>query len=195
MSDLDIIEGMEAEMGYDDDESGYEELGYDEMGARVVRSRRTGRISTRAPTTRTKLASPPAASTAPAGAGNVYLKRVPLGLGSFRFTAATATTNRFIVEPQRDFQPERIIIETTKGGGATANVRVTSIKVGDSEQMPAGLGMPSPAFRADAVDAYLDLTLCKGGIELMVECALSAALAGVETIDVDVGIYGRVVGQ
>jgi hypothetical protein len=147
------------------------------------------------PQPRIMLPKPPASTSASAGQQGVATKRVPLGLGSNTFTFGGSTVHTFEVEPQRDYQAERLVIDSETNASATGAI-VTSIKVGDIEQMPSGEGMPITAFAHDAVDAYLDLSVCKGGTKLSVEVQLTGtALASGETFNVDCGFFGRVVGQ
>lgn len=188
---------------YDDDYVGYDEIGdddidaalsgYDEIGATARGSRR--------PPNRKMLPRPPASTMRSAGAQRIALKRVPLGLGSFTFVFGGPTSHTFEVEPQRDYQSERLVLETFRAfvGPALAfpseGVLVTSIKVGDIEQLPSSDGMPSGAFKPEAVGAELELSTCKAGTKLKVELTLSDALESGESITTDAGFYGAVVGQ
>jgi len=183
----------------DDDDVGYDEIGdddidnmlsgYDEIGARSRGARRGS-------PNRKRLAAPPASTTRSAGAQRIALKRVPLGLGSFTYVFGGATVHTFEVEPQRDYQAERLVMEVFRSGPTvTEGVLVTSIKVGDIEQLPSSDGMPSGAFKPEAVGAELELSTCKAGTKLKLEVSLSDALESTETITIDAGFYGAVVGQ
>lgn len=175
--DMDELLGYE-EMGFDD-----EELGYEEIGAR------------RRPV-RKKLLGPAAATMRSAGMQRLARKRVPLGLGSHTFAFAGATAHTFEVEPQRDFQGERLILDVTRSSSTVSEgVRVTSINIGDVEQMPAGEGFPASGFRPDATYAQVDFSTCKGGTKVRVTIELSDALESGETITVEAGIFGATVGQ
>lgn len=189
---------------YDDDYVGYDEIGDDDIDAALSGYDEIGAAPRRqGPTrpTRKLLARPPASTMRSAGAQRIALKRVPLGLGSFTFVFGGATAHTFEVEPQRDYQAERLILEVFRAfvAPAAANpsegVLVTSIKVGDIEQLPSSDGMPSGAFKPEAVGAEVELSTCKAGTKLKVELTLSDALESGESITCDAGFYGAVVGQ
>lgn len=176
--------------GYDEigeDEAGYDEIGEDETGAKVMRHRKTGRL---------KLLKPAASTSRSAGAQKIALKRTALGMGVKQFVSSGSTVVTFEVEPQRDFQPERLIIDESHTSTVTAKALVTSIKLGDIEQLPTGDGMPVEAFARDAVGAGIELSTCKAGTKCKVEITLNGtALASGETMTLTAGFYGEVVGQ
>lgn len=139
----------------------------------------------------------PRGGTIGAPTGGIARKRVPLGMGSHQFANAAATTRTFEVEPQRDFQGERLVISEAKVGASTAAIlgTVTSVKIGDVEQLPGGLGVPVEMFFRDAVGAMLDLSNCRGGRKLAIIIAITAAPGAGDTITYTMGMYGAVVGE
>lgn len=193
---------------FDDEDVGYEEMGYEEMGASLAQL--IGRA--RANAARGKLprgivratprrqvvnyAPPPIGSTAPAGAGRLAEKLIPLGLGRFVFTNAGAVTqNIFSVVPQRDFQGERLVIDVVRSGAAGIGVGMTAFTVGDIPQMPASASAPASMFRPESWGSAIDVSPCKGGLTIALTISLSALPAGADTVTVECGLFGRVVGQ
>lgn len=123
-------------------------------------------------------------------------KRVPLGMPSLTFAAASGTSIAVEVEPQRGYQAERLIVALLRTGAtATGLVRVSSIKIGDVEQLPSGNPVTTELFRADGVDLELDLTMCPAGVKMRVEFQISAAPGAADTVLVDPAFKGRVIGQ
>lgn len=191
---------LEDLLGYEDDdiigdESGYDEIGYDEIGRRIVRSKRPVPARPGTPG-RLKLSAPAASTLRSAGAQKMALKRVPIGLGGHTFAFGGATSFTFEVEPQRDYQAERMVLDVTRSSSTVSEgVRVTSIDIGDIEQLPSGEGVPAACFRPDTTYSALDLSTCKAGTKLRVTVELSDALESTESISVECGFFGKVVGQ
>ena len=123
-------------------------------------------------------------------------KKVPLGIPSVTFGAATGTSITVEVEPQRAYQANRLVLAILRtGASATGLVRVRSIKIGDVEQLPSSNPVSAEMFRADGVDLDLDLTECPAGVKITITVDTSAAPAGADTILVDPALKGRVIGQ
>lgn len=142
---------------------------------------------------RPRLAPPPVIRTGPAGQA---MKRIPLGVGTVTFGAATGTSLTAEVEPQRGYTPQRLVLAVTRtGASATGSVKVTSIKHGDVEQLPASNGCPAAMFQADTTDAELDLTPVTPGMKVIITVSISAAPAGADTVVCDLGYYGQAIGQ
>jgi len=176
------------------DEIGYDEVGADEYEAILGDNDEVG--AGKAAPYRKRLPGPPASSQRGPGSQRLARKRTPLGLGSFTFDDSTGTDHEFEVEPQRDYQGERLIVSVVKTNALATSVVVKSILVGDISQMASRQAMPAEAFQPDAVGSELDLSLCKGGTKFIVEIQLTGAVLGsTDEIQVNVGLYGAVVGQ
>jgi len=140
-----------------------------------------------------RLQAPPVINTGPAG---LSMKTIPLGLGTVTFTAASGTSLSAEVEPQRGYTPKRLVAALTRtGASATGSVKLTSLKIGDIEQLPSSNGCPASMFDAQATDAHLDLSPATPGMKVVATWSISAAPAGADTVVLDAGFYGKAVGQ
>lgn len=173
-------------MNIDDIIAGLEDEGVD-VGA--ASDEEVGRI------VRRRLARPPAASTRPAGFQRMALKRTGMGLpkATFANNDPAGTAKSVEIEPQRDFQPERLI--ATVVTVPASKLGVASIKIGDVEQLPGGNPIPLVMFEEDVVGGGLDLSLCKAGTKLTVKYEVLTTLGAAEGGDVISGFYGQVAGQ
>lgn len=141
---------------------------------------------------RPRLAAPPVINTQ---AGGLAMKRIPLGIGTVTFALNTGVSLSAEVEPQRGYTPQRLVLSVTRTGTtSTGAIKVTSIKHGDVEQLPASNGCPSAMFAADTTDAELDLTPVTPGMKITVTVSCSAAVTGTDSIVVDMGYYGQAIG-
>jgi hypothetical protein len=136
-------------------------------------------------------------------------KRIPCGSTPFDLVAASPPASVSVAEPQRAYQPERLIITASlvdtgpplSIADVTAIGSVTEIKVGDTNQLPTSGGevLSMTAFRADAVGAAIDMTSAKPATKLAVfwsfPAAFIAALAATQTVVLRFSWYGRVVGE
>lgn len=175
--------------GFDDDDG---ELGSIWSEALMKARQAKGRLPAR-PQGRPRLAPPPVIATQPARAS---MKRVPLGIGTVTFALNTGTTLTAEVEPQRGYTPQRLVVSITRTGTtSTGSIKVTSIKHGDVEQLPASNGCPAAMFAADTTDAELDLTPVIPGMKVTVTVTCSAAVTGTDSIVVDLGYYGQAIGS
>jgi len=151
---------------------------------------------------RRKITAPGPRATGGGTTNKTSVKRVPFGLQTpaganfIQFTASSGTTLFFEVEPQRDFQAERLLITQSRSGTtATGLSVVTSIKVGDVEQLPSSGGVPVEMFSADATESAIDLSNCRGGIKLRITIVISAAPTMTDTVTITAGFYGKVVAE
>lgn len=175
--------------GYDGDDN-------DELGAfysAALKSARQKQAMRRpAQGQRPRLAAPPVINTQ---AGGLAMKRIPLGIGTVTFALATSLSLSAEVEPQRGYTPQRLVISVARTGTtSTGAIKVTSIKHGDVEQLPASNGCPSAMFAADTTDAELDLTPVTPGMKITVTVSCSTAVTGTDSIVVDMGYYGQAIG-
>lgn len=116
-----------------------------------------------------------------------------LGLGRVTFAAAAATTQTLIVEPQRGFRPERLIIARLDSSAAAAALAATvdSIFIGDQPQSPSvEQGAPVEMFRPDATVSGVDFDKAVPGQKIQVRLSISAAPAGADTVILSCGMYG-----
>lgn len=182
---------MSYEVGAFEEYASGEEFDSEEAGAALdlvnrIRARKGKRPMRR-------LAAPPAIATGPRG---IALKTLPLGIGTVSFGAATGTSLSVEVEPQRGYTPKRLVAAISRtGASATGLVKLTSLMIGDVQQLPASNGVPIEMFDTQATDAELDLTPCTPGQKVSLTLTISAAPAGADTVVVNLGFYGKAVGQ
>lgn len=122
-----------------------------------------------------------------------YKLRGYLGIGSVLFINGGATAASLIVEPQRGFRPERLIIARFNVGAASPalSCTVTGIFIGDMPQSPSiEQGAPTEMFSADATVSGIDFNKCSPGQKIQVNLAISAAPAAAETVRLALGMYG-----
>lgn len=116
-----------------------------------------------------------------------------LGMGNATFINGGPTQLSLIVEPQRAFRPERLIIDRTNVGVLSPNLvaNVVNIFVGDQPQSPS-VEQPAPIamFRADATVSGIDFDKAIPGQKIAIQLSLNAAPAVGETVTLSCGFYG-----
>lgn len=128
------------------------------------------------------------------GAPAISEKRVPFGLGSLTFGAATGTALSLTAQPQAAIRPERLVVDIARtGASATAAVTVTELKIGPRSQLPGGAAVPATMFGATVQDGILALDPCEPGITVQINVSVSAAPAGADVIVVACGFFARAV--
>lgn len=187
------IAGYEEFASGEGDEFDGEELGAISNLLSKVRARAAQRKSGVPSRMLPRLQAPPVINTGPSG---LSMKTLPLGIGTVTFTAASGTSLSVEVEPQRGYTPKRLVAELTRTGAtATGSVKLTSLKVGDIEQLPASNGCPASMFQANATESELDLSPATPGMKIVATWAISVAPGAADTVTVDCGFYGKAVGQ
>jgi len=116
-----------------------------------------------------------------------------IGLGDALFNSTTLTLLTLIVEPQRAFRPERLIISRRDGSSATAGTgaRVNGIFIGDQPQSPS-IEQPAPTemFQPDATVSGIDFDVCVPGQKIQLQLSVTALPTGTEFIRLSCGMYG-----
>lgn len=123
----------------------------------------------------------------------VYKLRAYLGLGTVVFANGGPTLATIIVEPQRGFRPERLIIARKDIGAAAPGLQafVQAIFIGDMPQSPSQeQPAPTEMFAPDATVAGIDFNKCKTGQKIQLNLSISAAPAAGETVRLSCGFYG-----
>jgi len=110
-----------------------------------------------------------------------------------RITHARIVAADLIVEPQRAFRPERLIISRRDGSSATAGTgaRVNGIFIGDQPQSPS-IEQPAPTemFQPDATVSGIDFDVCVPGQKIQLQLSVTALPTGTEFIRLSCGMYG-----
>jgi hypothetical protein len=164
-------------IGGDDDETGAEYVGDgdDVLGA-VNRGRA---IQARRP--------------APAIRGGAPQKlRTFVGLGVTTWLATEADQRDLIIEPQRDFQPTGMVVDSVSSDGLVL-VLVDEVLIGDTPQSPTvEQSAPASMFAHDSWGAaMLDFQNCTPGQKITLRLSPSAAPAAAQTATASAGMFGR----
>jgi hypothetical protein len=183
-------------MGFDDDDLD-EILGDDDddddddaiMGRRRRRGRRRGRRARGRRTVRRALVPKTPGVPTPGP------RNWPLGFGLFTFVNAGVTTNLFTAAPQRPFKGVRLVVVVSRSAGATAElVSITSLNVGQTNQLVGALALPAEAFGPGAFQVDLALDPATPGIDITIGVSISAAPGVAETVSVNPVIIGLAIG-
>jgi hypothetical protein len=165
-------------------------MGDDELGAIVRASRRAaasyaGRRAMPVARLMSKIPGAPA----------VGLRQYPLGFGVFTFTAASGTATTVTATPQRPFKGRRLVIDIARTGAtATGLVSITSLLVGQNNQLVSAQALPAAAFGPTSFGVDLDLDPATPGILLVLALSISVAPGGADTVAVSPAIIGDAIG-
>lgn len=122
-------------------------------------------------------------------------RNFPLGFGSILFEFGGVTQFNLVANPQRPFKGARLVIDVRRSAGAIAElVTVTSLNIGQNNQLVSSAALPAEAFRPDGFDTVLSLDPATPGIDITLGIAVSAAPANGETIAVSAMIIGDTIG-
>jgi hypothetical protein len=134
------------------------------------------------------------------GAPAIAEMMLPLGFGSFTFTAGGPTSITLTATPQLAFRGERLIISSTatsltQGVDANALFTVDDLKVGQRSQLVSASALPASAFSAIAFGVRLAVDPCAPGILISLKISyIGAALTGTDTATVTAVVLGRSAG-
>lgn len=165
------------------------ELG-DIVGA-VRRRRRGGNAMVRQgrPSLRSRIVQQIPGVSNPTGRGQ------PLGLGSTAFTATSGNALQLTGLPQKPFQAQRLILDSTRTGAtATGLVTVSAISVGTDNQLAGQASLSISAFSSIAVDANILFTPAGAGISIGVSLNISIAPTTTDRVDVSGMMFGSTLG-
>lgn len=166
--------------------------GYDDMGAR----RRARRIAPARPAR--PAAAPVAARRSalrayqPDATGLPLDQVMPFPNGTF-LPATTALLLQ--AQPQREFQPRRLIIDLGRiGAGATGLVQVTQFTVGADPQFVNTGSIPAAMFQATAVGIALKPAAARPGVTISLGLTVAPAPGAGESIVVSAAAVGPAIG-
>jgi hypothetical protein len=177
--------------------SGYDDMGYDdEMGAR----RRAV-----APRARPAPARAVAIRPAPAAARQAALRSfmadsnglpvdqvMPFPTGQF---TSAVTTLLLTAQPQREFQPRRLVIDFGRvGATSTGLVSVTQFTVGADPQFVTTGSIPASMFSPTAVGMSLKPSAARPGVTIALGLSLLGALTNPDVVNVVAAAVGPAVG-
>lgn len=122
-------------------------------------------------------------------------RNFPLGFGSFTFVNAGVTSAVLTANPQRPFKGARLVIQQRRSVAALAElVTVTSLNIGQNNQLVSAAALPAEAFAANSFDTVLSLDPATPGIAISLGLAISAAPAVGETVTVSALLIGDTIG-
>lgn len=115
------------------------------------------------------------------------------GTGTF---SATTTTLNFRARPQRPFRAERLLAQVFRTGASAAGVAAvtTGIFIGTTLQQLQIGNFNLEFFSPTAFGVRLDLSPAEPGIDIAIGTALTGALAGTDTLNVQLLFLGRSIG-
>ena len=179
----------------DDDQfilSGYDDMGYDDMGARRRRI-----VPARRPAPR-PAANPAAARRSalrafqPDATGLPLDQIMPFPAGTF---TSAVTTLLLQAQPQREFQPRRLVIDLGRvGATATGLVTVTQFTVGADPQFVNTGAIPASMFQATAVGIMLKPAAARPGVTVSLGLSVAPAPGVGDSIVVSAAAVGPAVG-
>ena len=215
----DELAGIEDELaacGYEDDELGEGDAILDDDGLEVgafglpsflrrrrVPARRRGRapvrrnalIRRRASIMANKRAYINKIQPAIPGVPKAGARNFPLGFGTATFINGGVTQFNLVANPQRPFKGARLVIDVRRSALALAElVTVTSLNIGQNNQLVSSAALPAEAFRPDGFDTVLSLDPATPGIDITLGIAISAAPAAGESVAVSAMIIGDTIG-
>lgn len=122
-------------------------------------------------------------------------RNFPLGFGSFTFVNAGVTSAVLTANPQRPFKGARLVIDVKRSAGATAElVTVTSLNIGQNNQLVSSSPLPAEAFLPSSFQTMLSLDPATPGIDITLGLAISAAPGVGETVAVSAMLIGDTIG-
>jgi len=200
-------EDIDALLGDEDDDDDDDLEGYDDddaiIGARrrgrrgrfARRGRRRGRRPMRRSYQAKRAALRSALVPKTPGVPKPGGREWPLGFGVFTFVNAGVTTNTFTASPQRPFKGIRLLVVVNRSSGATAElVSISSLNVGQSNQLVGASALPAEGFAQNAFQVTLALDPATPGIDITIGMNISAAPGVGETVTVSPMIIGLAVG-
>jgi len=122
-------------------------------------------------------------------------RNFPLGFGSITFLPGGLTQFNLVANPQRPFKGARLVIDVRRSAGAVAElVTVTSLNIGQNNQLVSSAALPAEAFRPDGFDTVLSLDPATPGIDITLGLAISASPGAGESVAVSAMIIGDTIG-
>lgn len=122
-------------------------------------------------------------------------RNFPLGFGFFVFVNGGPTFTTLTANPQRPYKGARLVIDIARSVGAVAElVTVTSLNIGQDNQLVSAAALPAAGFRPDATNTVLALDPATPGIDIVLGLAVSAAPGVGETITVSAMLVGPTIG-
>lgn len=118
-------------------------------------------------------------------------RNFPLGFGSFTFVNAGVTAAVLTASPQKPFKGSRLVIDVRRTAGAVAElVTITSLNIGQNNQLVSAAALPAEAFSPNSFQTVLSLDPATPGIDVVLGLAISAAPGVAETVTVSAMIIG-----
>lgn len=174
--------------------AGYDDMGADDddMGARRRRARRGSFRLPAAPVARSAPRRAALDAYQSDASGLPLDQMMPFTGGQF---TSTVTALLLTGQPQRAFQPRRLIVDLGRvGATSTGLVQVTSFKVGADDQFVSTGSAPVSMFQATAVGIMLKPAAARPGITVYLGLSLTGALTAPDVINVSAAAVGPAIG-
>lgn len=185
--------------------SGYDDMGYDDMGGDDEAGWNPFKRRRAAPRRGVPAARRLAPPAAPAAARRQALRQfqpdatglpldqiMPFPAGVF---TAAVTTLLLQAQPQREFQPRRLVIDLGRvGATATGLVTVTQFTVGADPQFVNTGAIPASMFQATAVGILLKPAAARPGVTISLGLSIAPAPGAGDTVTVSAAAVGPAVG-
>lgn len=196
------------DMGADEEElilaGAYDDMGFNPFSAirRALPGGRRKPAARRQPVAVRLPARPAAASTAarrnaladyqPDATGLPLDQVMPFPNGQF---TSVVTTLLLQAQPQREFQPRRLVIDLGRvGATSTGLVQVTQFTVGADPQFVNTGSIPAAMFQATAVGIALKPAAARPGVTVSLGLSLTGALTAPDVINVSAAAVGPAIG-
>jgi len=122
-------------------------------------------------------------------------RNFPVGFGTFAFVNGGATAVNLIANPQRPIKGARLVVQVNRTGAtATGLVTITTLLVGQNNQLVSAQALPAEAFAPGAFQTTLSLDPATPGIDITLGLSISAAPGAGDQVDVSAMLIGDAIG-
>ncbi len=122
-------------------------------------------------------------------------REFPLGFEPVQFTNTSALTLNLVAEPQRPHKGTRLVLDIVRSAaGAGGLITVSTLLVGQNNQLQSAEPIIAAAFDVDATYVQLSLDPAGPGLRVIVGITCSAQPGVGETVDVGGALWGSAIG-
>jgi len=122
-------------------------------------------------------------------------REFPLGFAPIQFTPTSGLTLNLVAQPQRPHKGTRLVLDIVRSAaGSGGLITVSSILVGQQNQLQSAQPIIAAAFEQDSTYVQLALDAATPGIDVIIGVTCSAAPGAGETVDVGGALWGTAIG-